>query len=142
MNVEQHRSQALPETAARRTIAWDWVLVIFMRLMAALWLVKGLSYWVTLLGIAIPGVATFESLPPPARAVVVVFAVLDLVAAVGLWLTSTWGGVMWLLAVMSHLLIGSVAPLGSHLLGVGGVVAEASAVVAYIVFSWLAAREA
>ena len=42
----------------------------------------------------------------------IVFAVLDLVAGVGLWLTSTWGGVMWLLAIMSHILMGSFAPAG------------------------------
>ena len=36
------------------------------------------------------------------QATIIYFAVIDLMAAVGLWMASTWGGVLWLLAVMSH----------------------------------------
>jgi hypothetical protein len=42
---------------------------------------------------------------------VIYFAVIDQVAAVGLWLTSVWGGVMWLLAIMSHLILGFFFPV-------------------------------
>ena len=32
----------------------------------------------------------------------VFFAVMDLVAAVGLWLAATWGAVIWLMSVPAH----------------------------------------
>ncbi len=44
------------------------------------------------------------------QAIIVYFAVIDLVAAVGLWLTSTWGGVLWLLATLSQLLLSFFFP--------------------------------
>ena len=69
-----------------------------MRLLALLWIVKGLSAWAAILGRRTPGRPTFEARSPAARRRSIYFAVIDLVAAVGLWLASTWGGVMWLLA--------------------------------------------
>jgi hypothetical protein len=142
VRAEQHRSQSLQDPGADRAgVPWDRALVAFMRLMAAVWVVKGLSYWLTILGVDPLGGPTFEALPPAGRAVVIVFAVLDLVASVGLWLTSTWGGVMWLLAIMSHILVGSFAPVGPQALGIGMVVAEGAAVIVYIILSWLAARD-
>jgi hypothetical protein len=138
----QHRSQSIQGPGAdRKGVPWDRVLVTFMRAMAAVWVVKGLSYWLTILGVDPLGGPTFEALSPAARAVVIVFAVLDLVASVGLWLTSTWGGVMWLLAIMGHILVGSLAPVGPQALGLGMVLAESGAVIVYIVLSWLAARD-
>jgi hypothetical protein len=62
------------------------------------------------------------------------------VAGVGLWLTSTWGGVMWLLAVMCHLLVGVLGPGGPE---AGGLIlaVEVALVFVYIGLSWLASRE-
>jgi uncharacterized membrane protein (DUF2068 family) len=68
------------------------------------------------------------------------FAVMDLVAAVGLWLTSTWGGVLWLLAVMSHLILAVFFPRfvanGALLIAV-----FILAIMTYLTLSWLAAVE-
>jgi hypothetical protein len=111
-----------------------------MRVMALVWVAKGLIGWVTILDRDPFGGSTFLGLLPAARAAVVVFAVLDLVAGVGLWLTSTWGGVMWLLAIMSHILIGAVLPRGP-LTETVFTVFEVAAVIAYIGLSWLASRE-
>ncbi|PSC03225.1 hypothetical protein SLNSH_19980 [Alsobacter soli] len=141
MSFDQQRGSSAPDTHPEgSSIAWDYVLVVFMRVMAAIWVAKGLFYWLTILGVG-PHGASFDALDPAGRAVVIIFSVLDLVAGVGLWLTSTWGGVMWLLAVMSHLLVGGLAPALPHLLGVIGVAAESVAVLAYIALSWLAARD-
>ncbi|MGV6874830.1 DUF6163 family protein [Pseudochelatococcus sp. B33] len=117
---------------------WDIALVWFMRLVALVWVAKGLVYWALLLGV-LPQVALFEGQPLQWQTVVVYFAVIDLVAAVGLWLTSTWGGVMWLLAAMSYFLAAIVAPhavvSGPILLaGLGALVA------AYFLLSWYASR--
>jgi len=67
-------------------------------------------------------------------------AVLDLVAAIGLWLTSTWGGVLWLLAVMTNVVIAALRPVeGGTSPTLAGL--QLCLVVAYVVLSWLASRD-
>jgi hypothetical protein len=119
-------------------VAWGVVLLWFMRIVAMAWIVKGLASWMIILGTDPLGY-NLETLPPPQRGVVIVFAVLDLVAGVGLWLTSAWGGVMWLLAVMTDLIafaLGASPPNSSAIL----VGLEVALVLAYLVLSWLASR--
>lgn len=125
----------LIERPVRRTIRWNTVLVGFMRIMAAVWLVKGLLAWTTILGI---GAAPFDGRNPGFQAVIVYFAVIDLVAAVGLWLTSTWGGVLWLLAIISHMILAAFFPRfvsnGAVIIGL-----FIAAIMIYLTASWLAA---
>jgi uncharacterized membrane protein len=62
------------------------------------------------------------------------------VAAVGLWLASPWGGVLWLLAVMSHLIL---AFFFSRVV-TGGILTTALfslLIAAYFVVSWLSAKD-
>ena len=42
---------------------------------------------------------------PAMASAVIFFGVLDLVAAVGLWLATPWGGVLWLLAAVSQIFV-------------------------------------
>ena len=128
------------EVPVRRGLAGDRALIWFMRAMAMAWIAKGLLNWLVILGHPLFGGPALDSLPLGARAAVIAFAVLDLVAGVGLWLTSTWGGVMWLLAVMCHLLVGVLGPGGPE---AGGLVlaVEVALVFVYIGLSWLASRE-
>lgn len=96
------------ETGKRR---WGSLLVIFMRVIAALWMVQGLLQWRILL----VDQAAFEAMAAVDAAAVLFFAVLDLVAAVGLWLAAPWGGVIWLLAAiaqMAALILLNHAPIG------------------------------
>ncbi|MFO1148949.1 MAG: hypothetical protein U1E62_11300 [Alsobacter sp.] len=119
-------------------IAWGLVLLWFMRIVAAVWIVKGLGSWMIILGTDPMG-HSLQNLPPPQRGVVIVFSVLDLVAGVGLWLTSAWGGVMWLLAVMTDLsafALGAATPNSSPLF----IGLEVALVICYLVLSWLASR--
>jgi uncharacterized membrane protein (DUF2068 family) len=90
--------------------------------------------------VTLPGLPSFPDMPPPAQAIVVTFAVLDLVAAIGLWLTSTWGGVLWLLAVMTNVVIAVLRPVE---VGTSPTVAglQLCLVVAYVALSWLASRD-
>lgn len=122
----------------REAFRWDLALVWFMRVLALAWMAKGLAYWAILLGV-LPEVAPFDGQTMQWQTIVVYFAVIDLVAAVGLWLTSTWGGVMWLLAAMSYLLAAVMAPhavvSGPLLLGGLGLL-----VVTYFLLSWYASR--
>ncbi|WP_346767167.1 DUF6163 family protein [Enterovirga aerilata] len=125
-------------TAAPRHLRWNLVLVWFMRIMALVWAVKGLIAWAHILGIA--GTVPFEARPTGQQAVTVYFAVIDLIAAVGLWLTSTWGGVLWLLAVMSHLILAVFFPRfvanGALLIALFII-----GLMMYLTISWLAAVE-
>ena len=80
---------------------WGLILVVFMRLLAALWILQGLSQWASFL---LPHDAVFDRLPMTQSGAIVFFAVIDLMAAVGLWLATPWGGVLWLLAALSQII--------------------------------------
>ncbi len=94
----------LGEAAAdgARPTRWGLILVIFMRLMAALWLFQGLREWASVL---LPAETVLDSLPGTAAAAVIFFAIADLVAAVGLWLATPWGGALWLFAATSQIFV-------------------------------------
>jgi hypothetical protein len=122
--------------APTKHLRWNRVLVWFMRIMALCWVAKGLIAWGGILGIS--GGTPFELRPTGYQATTIYFAVMDLVAGVGLWLTSTWGGVLWLLAVMSHLILAVFFPrfvANSALLISLFIVA----LMMYLTISWLAA---
>ena len=69
--------------------------------MAGVSLVKGLYHWAQVCGIGAPADAGFESHSVAWQTATVFFAVIDLVAAVGLWLAAAWGAVVWLTAAVS-----------------------------------------
>ncbi len=79
---------------------WTGRLVIFLRVMAVLSMAKGLYHWALVSGVIGPAEG-FEYQPMPWQTATVFFAVIDLVAAVGLWLAAAWGAVVWLTACVS-----------------------------------------
>ena len=89
-----------PQTE-RRATPWTRRLVLFLRIMAMISLAKGIYHWSLVLGIGDGSGSTFEQASMPWQAATVFFAVIDLVAAVGLWLAAAWGGVVWLTASIS-----------------------------------------
>ena len=131
--------EGIRDNPAPRSVRWSLILIWFMRVVALLWITKGLAAWAALLGVGATAVP-FEARPTGYQATVIYFAVIDLAAAVGLWLTSTWGGVLWLLAVMSHLILAVFFPFYVP----GGVVLIglfSAFIVGYLTISWLAAGE-
>ncbi len=129
------------ERVARKTqTRWDTALVWFMRVVALLWVAKGMASWALILD-AMPGAPAFEDEPAGRQAVIIYFAVMDFTAAVGLWLTSAWGGVVWLLAVTSGMTLAVLTP---NLLGMPSLLLAVQAIIVaiYFVLSWLAAKEA
>src|SRR4051794_41647329 len=68
--------------------------------MAVLSMAKGLYHWAVVSGVTGPPDG-FEYQPTPWQTATIFFAVIDLVAAVGLWLAAAWGGVVWLTAAIS-----------------------------------------
>ena len=132
-------SEQIEQGPPPRVVRWSLILIWFIRVLALLWITKGLAAWAAILGVG-PATTSFEARPTGYQATVIYFAVIDLVAAVGLWLTSTWGGVLWLLAVMSHLILAVFFPFyitsGPILIGLFVVF-----IVGYLTISWLAAGE-
>jgi hypothetical protein len=97
------------EDEARGEI-WATRLVLFLRVMAVVALVKGLYYWAIVCGVGAPSPQGFDSYAMPYQSATVFFAVIDLVAAVGLWLAAPWGAVVWLTSVISMAAVEALFP--------------------------------
>jgi len=85
--------------------SWTEYLVLFLRVMAAVSLVKGLYHWSQICSIGAAPDQVFEMQSTAWRSVTVFFAVIDLVAAVGLWLAAPWGAVVWLTSTVSMAMV-------------------------------------
>jgi hypothetical protein len=96
---------------------WAYWLVVFLRIMAAVSLFKGLYHWAIVCGINAPSPSGFDAYPTPYQVATVFFAVIDLVAGVGLWLAAPWGAVVWLTSVISMAAVEILFPqiYGGHL---------------------------
>ncbi len=82
---------------------WTRRLVLFLRVMAGVSMLKGLYHWSRVCGVGVDASDAFQYHSVAWQAATVFFAVIDLVAAVGLWLAAAWGAVIWLTAVASML---------------------------------------
>ncbi|MBN9456420.1 MAG: hypothetical protein J0I54_07320 [Bosea sp.] len=138
---EALRGEQAGEGSQKGSARWRLVLVWFLRLLSVFWLAKGLLAWTVIFGVSADAQPAFENRLLSFQAIIVYFAVIDLVAAVGLWLTSTWGGVLWLLASLSQLLLSFFFPRFVPLTGwmVGIYVALMAA---YFLVTWAAENEA
>ena len=119
---------------------WTQRLVLFLRIMALLSIVKGLYHWAQVTGFVGGEEEAFENQPMAWQAATIYFAVIELVAAVGLWLATPWGAVVWLTTVVSMAVIELMFPgiYGGSLVVVGG---EALMLGGYLALAWMAARE-
>jgi hypothetical protein len=118
---------------------WTSLLVWFMRMMALAWITKGLYNWTVILG-ANPNIADFATLPHLVEATFIFFAVADLIAAIGLWLASPWGGVLWLVCAICE----AASPLfgvKSAFANVIGIGVNTAFIAVYFALSWLASNE-
>src|SRR4051794_22855972 len=75
---------------------WTRRLVLFLRIMAVIAVIKGLYHWAQVTGFIGGEEDAFENQPMPWQTATVYFAVIELVAAVGLWLPTPWGAGGWL----------------------------------------------
>jgi hypothetical protein len=117
---------------------WTRRLVLFLRLMAGVSMIKGLYHWSWVVGIGVPTDDMFENHSIAWQSATVFFAVIDLVAAVGLWLAAAWGAVIWLTSIASMLAVQMFFPqvFGGSLLTV---LVEFALLVLYL---WLALKSA
>ena len=119
---------------------WTRRLVFFLRIMAVVSVAKGLYHWAQVTGFIGGEEDAFENQAMAWQTATVYFAVIELVAAVGLWLATPWGAVVWLTTVVSMAVIELMFPgiYGGSLTVVG---LEAVMLAAYLVLAWMAARE-
>ena len=122
-----------------RSAGWTERLVVFLRVMAAASMLKGLYHWAAVCGF-IGEEGGFEAHTQAWQATTVFFSVIDLVAAVGLWLVAPWGAVVWLTSTVTMIMI---QLFFDQVYGTDPftVAAGVLAVLAYLILSLLAARE-
>lgn len=129
-------ARAAPEPSL---VAWSELLIWFFRIMALFQLGKGLVHWYLLI---MDGSNTIGMIPSAAveeQSVNIYFAVVDVVAGVGLWMTSSWGAVLWLLAAVSQIAVcvgfpeiyGALWPL---------VIFEVLSISVYVFLTWKVAQ--
>ena len=121
----------------RRQTRWGTMLVLFMRVVAALWMFQGLMQWKLILA---PEDLPLDALSTPVASAVAFFAVMDLLAAVGLWLATAWGGVLWLFAASASVIITLFMP-EFHAGGRMVMAIDVVLIGAYFVLTWFAGQE-
>ena len=120
--------------------AWTRRLVLFLRIMAVVSVAKGLYHWAQVTGFIGGEEEAFENQTLAWQASTVYFAVIELVAAVGLWLATPWGAVVWLTSIVSMAVIELMFPLiygGNFIV----VIFEVLLLAIYLMLAWMAAME-
>ena len=119
---------------------WTERLVLFLRLMAGVSMLKGLYHWAAVCGFIGGGDDGFLAHGTQWQTATVFFAVIDLVAAVGLWLAAPWGAVVWLTAAVSMVVVNVFF---QQVFGQQTIIVmlEAAAIAVYLVLAIQAARE-
>ena len=107
-------------------------LVVFKRLLAGLWVIQGLLQWSAIL---LPPEPLLDNVSALRGAAVIFFATVNLVAAVGLWLATPWGGVIWLFCAIAQILVAVALPGFFSMLWIG---ANIFLIVIYFVLMWRA----
>ena len=120
--------------------AWTRRLVLYLRVMAGVAMLKGLYHWAQVTGFVGGEEEAFLNQSIAWRSATVYFAVIELVAAVGLWLATPWGAVVWLTSIVSMAVIELMFPLiygGNFII----VMIEAVLLAIYLALAWMAAME-
>jgi fatty acid desaturase len=123
----------------RRKRRWTRLLIVYLRALALLCLVRSLMDWSLILGF-IGEPDQFVQTGMAAQATIVLLAVLSAVAAVGLWLTSGWGAVLWLIVTLCEVFLPMAVAQGLRAPGVAEYILLALAGV-YVLLTWLSSRE-
>jgi hypothetical protein len=119
---------------------WTNWLVQFLRAMAVISILKGLYHWMNVCGFLDGADGGFEVHAMAWQTTTVFFAIIDLVAAVGLWLSAPWGAVVWLTASVSMIVVELFFP---HIFGgtVITIIFELAVIGTYLLLAIQSARE-
>lgn len=84
---------------------WSTILALYLRGIAIILTCGGMIYWARIVGISEWRGLWFWEMPIALQGAIIFFAVLDLVAATGLWLLVSWGTVMWIFRCFCQILM-------------------------------------
>jgi hypothetical protein len=119
----------------RYEVVLDWYLIGLSVVMMLL----GLHQWAVILGITDGAAGSFEAMSEPWKIATMYLSVVDLVAAVGLWMRVAWGKVVWLLAAVSEIALHTVF-FGTYGSDVPIVILHLATIVAFGVLAFMARR--
>jgi hypothetical protein len=115
------------------------MLIVFLRVLAVIWLLRGMAHWALIIGLS-GAEGQFEAGLLRWQTTIVAFAILNSVAAVGLWMCSAWGAVLWLVVTLADIALPFLMPkVFAHAPTEHGI--SAVLICAYFAVTWLAARE-
>ncbi|KPL54941.1 DUF6163 family protein [Prosthecomicrobium hirschii] len=119
---------------------WRRARLFFMRALALSILGYGILSWAYVIGATDLGSTPFMDQRVPVKNAIAVFAAIDLVASVGLWMATAWGVVLWCVNTAIRVTLHTAY---SDLHGGNTVLTaiEVGAVVVYVVLAFLAWRE-
>ncbi len=139
-NPSDELAPVLADDEQRPKSSWTDRLVLFLRVMAGVSMLKGLYHWAQVCGFIGAADGGFLGHTTQWQAATIFFAVIDLVAAVGLWLAAPWGAVVWLTSAVSMAVIDVFF---QQIFGAQPIVValEAVAIAAYLLLAIQAARE-
>ena len=93
----------------KRSVRWGLMLTVLTRFLSALWILRALTEWALVLG-ATPEGPVFEQATPQTQLVIASLAVLHCIVGVGLWLSWSWGGMLWLMLSAAEVCLYVMAP--------------------------------
>lgn len=116
----------------------------FLRVVAAYCLLFGVLYWIRLIGVYDTTLWRFDLMPLHWQVASVMLAVLFPFAAIGLWMLSSWGPVIWFICAVTEVVMYAGFPdlFGSRPLIVAAHVAVALIYAAFRVLLHLQRRRA
>ncbi|WP_246518588.1 DUF6163 family protein [Ancylobacter lacus] len=95
-----------------RMSPWQRRVLIYLRVLAGFLLLKTIYCWTLICGVWDGDTSRFEMLSTAAQSAVIWAAIMNPVAAVGLWLGAAWGVVLWLVTTIIQIMINASAPEG------------------------------
>jgi hypothetical protein len=114
-----------PRAANRYPLIFD----VYARALSGMLLLLGLRHWAVILGLIAGGGGMFVTMSTSWQLATMHFAVVDIVAATGLWMRVAWGNVVWIYAAVAEIILHvvfygkfgtDILLVAFHLLTIGG----------------------
>lgn len=96
------KSDQMPLQFAKRPPFAPQIMLWYLRALAVVYFISGLANWAFIVGVTGDG---FEQAMTHIQVAVIYFAILEVVASVGLWSGAAWGVAAWLFAAVAELVM-------------------------------------
>jgi hypothetical protein len=98
-------TQDIPKPRLRIRDRYGSALDLYMIALSVVMMLFGLRQWAVIIGLINGTGGSFEAMSTAWKILTMHFAVVDLVAAVGLWMRVSWGKVVWVYAAVSEIVV-------------------------------------